>query len=126
MRVLLDTAVLIFSVEAPERLSRRAYEALKGAEDIREFSSVSISEIAIKNMLGKLKMPAETVRQAMQDMMVRVLPFTAEHAYRLFELPLHHHDPFDRQIIAQALCENIPLITSDKKFSLYRGLKVIW
>lgn len=126
MRVLLDTAVLIFSVEAPERLSRRAYEALKGVENIREFSSVSLTEIAIKNMLGKLKMPAETVRQAMRDMMVRALPFTAEHAYRLFELPLHHRDPFDRQIIAQALCEKIPVVSPDQKFGLYEGLKVLW
>ena len=126
MRVLLDTAVLIFSVEAPERLSKRAYDALKGAEDIREFSSVSLTEIAIKNTLGKLNMPAESVRQAMQDMIVRVLPFTAVHAYRLFELPLHHRDPFDRQIIAQALCENIPLVTSDERLRKYEGLKIIW
>lgn len=126
MRVLLDTAVLIFSVEAPERLSKRAYAALKGADDIRELSSVSLSEIAIKNTLGKLRMPAGIVRQAMQDMMVRVLPFTADHGYRLFELPLHHRDPFDRQIVAQALCENVPLITPDERLRRYEGLTVIW
>jgi len=126
VRVLLDTAVLIFSVEAPERLSKRAYAALKGADDIRELSSVSLSEIAIKNTLGKLRMPAGIVRQAMQDMMVRVLPFTADHGYRLFELPLHHRDPFDRQIVAQALCENVPLITPDERLRRYEGLTVIW
>ena len=126
MRVLLDTAVLIFAVEAPERLSKRAYSALKDADDIRELSSVSLVEIAIKNTQGKLKMPAETVRQAMQDMMVRVLPFAEGHAYRLFELPLHHRDPFDRQIVAQALSENIPLVTPDERLRKYQGLKVIW
>ena len=126
MRVLLDTAVLIFSVEAPERLSKRAYAALRDADDIRELSSVSLSEIAIKNTLGKLRMPAESVRQAMQDMIVRVLPFTADHAYRLFELPLHHRDPFDRQLIAQALFENIPLVTPDERLRRYEGLKVVW
>ena len=126
MRVLLDTAVLIFSAETPERLSKRAYAALQGAGDIREFSSVSLTEIAIKNTLGKLKMPADSIRQAMQDLMVRVLPFTAEHAYRLFELPLHHGDPFDRQIIAQALTENIPLVTPDARLRGYEGLRVIW
>lgn len=126
MRVLLDTAVLIFSVEAPERLSKRAYAAIKGAADIRELSSISLTEIAIKNALGKLRMPADSVRQAMQDMMVRVLPFTADHAYRLFELPLHHGDPFDRQIVAQALCENIPLVSPDERLRRYEGLKVIW
>jgi PIN domain nuclease of toxin-antitoxin system len=126
MRVLLDTAVFIFSVEAPERLSKRAYAALERAGNVREISSISLTEIAIKNTLGKIKMPAEIVRQAMQAMMVRILPFTAEHAYRLFELPLHHRDPFDRQIIAQALSEKIPVVTPDEKFRLYSGIKIIW
>jgi PIN domain nuclease of toxin-antitoxin system len=57
---------------------------------------------------------------------LRVLPYTAEHAFRLFDLPLHHGDPFDRQIIAQALAEGIPVVTSDEAFRLYKGLKVIW
>jgi PIN domain nuclease of toxin-antitoxin system len=56
----------------------------------------------------------------------RVLPFTASHAFRLFDLPLHHSDPFDRQIIAQAVEERIPVITSDETFHLYKGLQVIW
>ena len=126
MRVLLDTAVLIFSAEAPERLSKRAYAALADRDNIREISSISLTEIAIKNTLGKVKMPAGIARQAMQAMMVRILPFTAEHAYRLFELPLHHRDPFDRQIIAQALSEKIPVVTPDEKFGLYAGLKIVW
>jgi PIN domain nuclease of toxin-antitoxin system len=126
MRVLLDTAVLIFAVEAPERLSKRARAALQGVDDIREFSTVSLTEIAIKNTLGKLNMPADSVRQAMRDMLVRVLPFTADHAFRIFDLTLHHGDPFDRQIIAQALCEQIPVVTPDEKFRLYEGLRVVW
>jgi PIN domain nuclease of toxin-antitoxin system len=44
----------------------------------------------------------------------------------LFDLPLHHADPFDRPIIAQALAEKIPIVTCDEKFSLYKGLKLIW
>jgi PIN domain nuclease of toxin-antitoxin system len=126
VRVLLDTSVLIFSTEAPERLSKRAYETLRDTRTIREISSVSVAEIAIKNTLGKLKLPADVVRQAMHDMLVRFLPFTADHAYRMFELPLHHRDPFDRQIIAQALSEKIAVVTPDEKFRLYSGLKVIW
>lgn len=126
MRLLLDTSVLIFSAETPERLSKRAYAALQGVEVIREFSAVSLTEIAIKNTLGKLNMPAERVREAMQDLLVRVLPFTADHAYRLFELPLHHRDPFDRQIVAQALVEGIPLVSPDERLRRYEGLEVIW
>jgi PIN domain nuclease of toxin-antitoxin system len=126
VRVLLDTSVLIFSAEAPERLSKRAYQALRDADNIREISSVSLAEIAIKNTLGKLTLPAAAVRQALRDLLVHVLPFTADHAFRLFELPLHHRDPFDRQIIAQALSEKIPIVTPDEKFKLYSGLKIIW
>jgi PIN domain nuclease of toxin-antitoxin system len=44
----------------------------------------------------------------------------------MFEVPAHHGDPFDRQIIAQALSEKIPIMTSDEKFSLYKGLRVVW
>jgi PIN domain nuclease of toxin-antitoxin system len=57
---------------------------------------------------------------------LRVLPYTAEHAFRLFALPAHHADPFDRQIIAQALVENVAVVTPDESFSLYEGLTVVW
>lgn len=126
MRVLLDTAVLIFSIESPGRLSKRALAVLANAENTRELSSISLTEVAIKKSLGKLNISAENARQAIQDMDVRILPFNAEHAFRLFELPTHHRDPFDRQIIAQALSEDIPVVTSDEKYGLYQGLKLIW
>jgi len=126
LRLLLDTAVLIYAVESPERLTKRAVTALKNQENVLEISPVSLAEIAIKSALRKLSVSAAIARQAIQELDIRVLPYTAEHAYRLFDLPLHHGDPFDRQIIAQALSENIPVVTSDKKFSLYKGLKIVW
>lgn len=126
MRVLLDTAVLIYAVECPERLSRRAAGVLRNPQNVLELSTVSLAEIAIKAGLGKLKLSAPVVRQAVQDLDARILAYTAEHAYQLFELPFHHSDPFDRQLIAQALCETIPVITPDGKFQLYKELKVIW
>ena len=126
MRLLLDTVVLIYAVEAPEQLSRRAAAALQNAENILELSAVSLSEIAIKASLGKLRISAATARQAVQDLDIRILPYTGEHAFRLFDLPLHHGDPFDRQIIAQALTEKIPIVTSDRKFNLYKGITIIW
>ena len=126
MRLLLDTAVLIYAVESPERLSKRASAALKNARNVLELSTISLAEIAIKAALGKLKLSPATVRQAVQDLDIRTLPFTAEHAFELFDLPLHHTDPFDRQIIAQALSENIPVVTPDEKFGLYHGLNVVW
>jgi PIN domain nuclease of toxin-antitoxin system len=126
VRLLLDTAVLIFAVEAPDRLSRRAAAALKSPENVRELSSISLAEIAVKSNLGKLSISAPIARQALDDLDVRVLPFTSDHAFRLFELPVHHRDPFDRQIIAQALSEDIAVVTPDRQFSSYKGLKLIW
>jgi len=126
LRVLLDTAAFIFAVDSPGRLSERATTVLSNPENIRELSSVSLTEIAIKTILGKLNISAEIARQAIRDMDIRILPFTADHAFRLFELPAHHRDPFDRQIIAQAVSEDIPVVTSDEKFRLYKGLKLVW
>ena len=126
MRLLIDTATLIYAVEAPERLSKRASAALRNPGNVLELSTISITEIAIKESLGKLKVTAAIVRQAVQDLDIRILPYTGEHSFRLFELPLHHSDPFDRQIIAQALFEKLPVVTPDEKFRLYSGLKIIW
>jgi PIN domain nuclease of toxin-antitoxin system len=126
VRLLLDTAVLIYAVESPDRLGKRASAALKNAQNVLELSTISLAEIAIKAAVGKLKLSAITVRQAVQDLDIRTLPYTAEHAFELFGLPLHHGDPFDRQIIAQALSERIPVVTPDEKFGLYQGLKVVW
>lgn len=126
MRLLLDTAVLIYVVQAPERLSKRAAATLENSENALELSTISITEIAIKASLGKLKVTAAMARQAVQDLGVRILPYTGEHALRLFELPLHHGDPFDRQITAQALSEKIPVVTPDETFRLYNGLRIIW
>jgi PIN domain nuclease of toxin-antitoxin system len=126
VRLLLDTATFIYAVEAPERLSKRANSALQSAENILELSAISISEIAIKAALGKLKLSADTIRYSIRDLDIRIMSYTIEHALRLFEVPLHHPDPFDRQIIAQALAEKITVVTPDDKFKLYAGLKIIW
>lgn len=95
-------------------------------DTIRELSAISVGEIAIKQMLKKLHLDKPDVLTAVDDLRVQYLPYTAQHAYEMFGLPLHHRDPFDRQIIAQALSEGIPILTSDVKFKLYKGLKVIW
>lgn len=126
MRLLLDTVVLIYAIESPERLSKKAASALENSANILELSSISLAEIAIKSSLGKLELSENNLRQALTDLNVRVLPYSAEHALCMFELPNHHRDPFDRQLIAQALSENIPIVTSDEVFERYRGLRVIW
>lgn len=126
MRLLLDTVALIFAVESPERLSKRATGILQNTDNILELSAISLSEIAIKTARGKLRFSAGDMRHALQDLDIRVLPYTGNHAFFLFDLPSLHADPFDRQIIAQALCEEIPVMTCDEKFSLYNGIRVVW
>jgi PIN domain nuclease of toxin-antitoxin system len=126
MRLLLDTAVVIYAVECPDKLSRRATAALRNLDHALELSAVSVTEIAIKAASGKLEFPAAILRRAIDDLGVRILPFTADHAFRMFELSRHHNDPFDRQIIAQALCEEISVVTSDEQFRRYEGVVVLW
>jgi len=126
MRLLLDTVAFIWATSSPDRLSRKAMTALLYDEAVRELSAISLSEIAIKSAIGRLSLTERDVLTGIADLQMRVLPYTAEHASRLFDLPLHHPDPFDRQIIAQALAEDIPVVTPDEKFRLYKGVRVIW
>ena len=126
MRLILDTVTFIWAVSTPERLSRTAMSALRKATAVREISVVSLTEIAVKQTRGTLAFGKADAMAGVADLRVRVLPYAEEHAFRLFDLPTHHTDPFDRQIIAQALVENVPIVTPDESFKLYEGLKVVW
>ena len=126
MRLILDTVTFIWAVSTPERLSRAAMSALRKGSAVREISVVSLSEIAVKQTRGKLTFGKADAMTGVADLRLRVLPYAAEHAFRLFDLPTHHVDPFDRQIIAQALVEDVPVVTPDESFNLYEGLRVIW
>ena len=126
MRLLLDTVTFIWAVGSPERISQKAMRSLQQSQAQLEISAISVSEIAIKQALGKLNVSLQDVKVGIADLKLRVLPYTADHAYHLFALPRHHGDPFDRQIIAQVLAEDIPIVTSDESFKLYKGINVIW
>ncbi len=126
MRVLLDTVTFIWAVESPESLSRAARAVLQNDAAVIELSSVSISEIAIKHTLGKLDFGRDHLVKGIADLKLSLLPYTEAHAVKLFDLPPHHTDPFDRQIVAQSIAEDVPVVTPDAKFSLYAGLKVLW
>ncbi len=60
------------------------------------------------------------------DLNLTVLPISAEHSMGLFGLPAHHHDPFDRALIAIALAESVPIVAKDREFKRYKGLRTIW
>jgi PIN domain nuclease of toxin-antitoxin system len=102
------------------------YALLSSPEAVPVIGAISIVEIAMKHEAGKLKMGAAETRQAIRDLRLQVIPFCPDHALRLCGLPPQHRDPFDRMLIATALAEDVPLISSDRQFKKYKGLKVIW
>ena len=89
MRLLLDTMVLIWAAQRPARLSRRATQAIRRPG--RSLLASALSEISIKNRRGKLNIPEAEIRQALDDVDIRVLPYTEEHAWRLFGPGLAPH-----------------------------------
>lgn len=126
MRVLLDTVTFIRALQSPDLLSKKATAVLYDPEISCELSTISLTEVAIKFTAGKLELDRDAAREGIADLQLATLSWKADHAFRLFSLPRHHSDPFDRQLIAQALSENIPVVTSDQKFRLYTGIQVIW
>src|ERR1700741_2994644 len=124
MRLMLDTVTFIWAAKSPDRISRRARSVMETSA-LLEISSISITEIAIKQARNKLDFSPNNIVASIEDLQLRILPYTANHAFSFFRVSTHHADPFDRMLIAQALSEEIPIITCDEKFRLYKDLKVI-
>lgn len=122
MRLLLDTQVVLWHLGGERSLSPQATEAIAAADDLL-FSAVSYAEIGIKTAVGKLQVPAD-LRDRVADAGVRTLGLSAEHGLSVAALPLHHRDPFDRLLIAQALAESLAVVTADARFGEY-GVVVV-
>jgi PIN domain nuclease of toxin-antitoxin system len=123
MKFLLDTNVLLWGLSAEHKLNSSAQEILKASSSELYFSAAGSWEIAIKFALGSLplpKAPSEYIPYALRAWAVRALDITHEHALRASELPAHHRDPFDRMLIAQALSEQMTLLTADRVFQKYK------
>jgi PIN domain nuclease of toxin-antitoxin system len=118
MRILLDSNILFWSIAATNRLSTKAINLLIDPENDVWVSSISVAEFRIKQVIGKIQLPENFV-ELIESTNFKMLPFGTEHAHWLGEMPLHHRDPFDRMIIAQAIEENFTILTSDSKFKLY-------
>ncbi len=128
MEYLLDTHTFLWFINGDTQLSKKAREAIGDPDVIKYTSIASFWEIAIKVNLGKLSldMPFIDLRQQVTDNGFEILPITFSHTAELITLDLHHRDPFDRIIIAQALSERLILISKDGNFEKYSQLKMLW
>ena len=127
MRVLLDTTALYVAAnDSGVSFTPNVRHLLEDPETARLVSPISFNEIAIKANKGLTALTRKDVEQLISDLALTVLPLTAEHSLRLFGLPAHHSDPFDRMLIATALVEDVAIVASDREFRRYEGLRVIW
>ncbi|MGB7684827.1 MAG: type II toxin-antitoxin system VapC family toxin [Solirubrobacterales bacterium] len=125
MNVLLDTHLVLWSMLGEmSRISEKGLAALGSQEFTPIVSAVSIWEAAIKRGLGKLNVPTDLLRQ-IEGAGVELLPVTPRHADLVASLPLHHRDPFDRILVAQAMSEGLPLVSDDEALHRYE-VEVIW
>ena len=118
MQLLLDTHALIWWLSKDSKLSVEAKDAIADPDNIVFVSAASAWEIAIKKSLGKLQAP-DDLKIQIEEKRFTPLDINIDHALAVEKLPLHHQDPFDRILIAQAISENLIIVTRDKKFEDY-------
>jgi PIN domain nuclease of toxin-antitoxin system len=122
MKLLLDTHAFIWLNSAPEKLSPRVRDYSEQGTARFYLSLVSPWEMQIKSQLGKLQhelITNEVVRANLEHNNLNLLPIALTHIEQLGKLPLHHRDPFDRMLIAQAQVEGMALVTADAALAPY-------
>lgn len=118
MKILVDTHIFLWMLSNPEKLSeKRCYELESPANEIF-LSSISIAELMIKQSISKITIQFNPLDMAKNTGM-NILDFSGQNALTLGGLPLHHKDPFDRMLIAQALDHEMLLMTDDEKIASY-------
>jgi PIN domain nuclease of toxin-antitoxin system len=129
VKLLMDTQCWLWWFAQPERLSEEAIAHIADEANELWFSVASIWEVGIKVAIGKLPLP-EPIDRYISSRMVqlgaRSLEITATHALRAAALPLHHRDPFDRMLIAQAQLEDMTLVSADAMFKQYSDVSILW
>ncbi len=126
--LLLDSHAFLWALDDSEHLGTQVRRALQNPLTEVWLSSATLWELGIKVALGRLALAVplrELVRRAVTDGGLHVLNVTPEHALRAAGLPLHHRDPFDRMLIAQALSERMTLVTHDEKVRGY-DVPTLW
>jgi PIN domain nuclease of toxin-antitoxin system len=119
VRLLLDTHTLIWAVSDPDKLSTLVKKLIVNPSNSVFVSAASAWEIGIKMALGKLDFPLERLRLVMRDTGFVELPVSIHHATLVRGLPPFHKDPFDRMLIAQAIAEQMIILTRDPIFREY-------
>jgi PIN domain nuclease of toxin-antitoxin system len=122
MTLLLDTHAFLWWLADDRRLSSAARSAVASSTSVVYVSAASIWEIAIKASIGKLRLATEDRARLgglVAECGFREIAVTAAHAAGVLDLPLHHADPFDRILVAQALAEGLTIVTGDPAFSAY-------
>lgn len=121
MHILLDTHLFIWWLKDDKNLTKKARILIRDAEEIY-ISSASIWEAAIKIQLGKLDIQINSLVDSINSEGFIELPISATHAAKVTDLILHHRDPFDRILIAQAMTEPLKFLTADVKLKQYSEL----
>ncbi len=122
MRLLLDTQIFLWFLEGGSRVPREAREAIRSGNNTVMVSAASVWEIAIKASLGRLAIARADVLRLPELVAASgfdELPIRFEHAAAIAALPMHHRDPFDRLLIAQARAETLTLVTTDATIRAY-------
>jgi PIN domain nuclease of toxin-antitoxin system len=122
MKVLLDTQAFLWWIGNDNRLSQPARAVIAAADNEVFLSVASAWELAVKARIGRLDIPMDLDRflpAQIQCNAFSVLPIALAHTLALYRLPLHHRDPFDRMLIAQAQCEDMTLVTCDASMRRY-------
>ena len=127
MTYLLDTSTFLWAATEPEKLSRRARRICESQREQLVVSVVSLWELVVKCGTGALRIasPGRTLPDWTARLGARVLSVEAAHAYAVHTLPPIHRDPFDRLLVAQAISEDLPLLTSDECIQQYPA-RCVW
>lgn len=118
----MDTHAFLWFILDDPKLSERAKALIADGHNVVEISPASYWEIAIKISLGKYELPESFrifIERELAGNNFRILPIEPRHTAGLIDLPFHHRDPFDRLLVAQAMAEQIPLVSADPALDAY-------
>lgn len=121
MRILIDTHVLLWHLEGDEQLSPDRRSLITDPANVIFVSIASFWEVAIKSSLGKLSL-SKSISEIFAEVdssATSLLAIEPSHTLQVSPLPFHHKDPFDRMIIAQAIAEDLALVSNDVNFAAY-------